>query len=315
MKKIFEKKYSWAISLTLILSLATVYTLLDAFVIPKSYVAMAQDIVDTEDTTDTTERNETNTTETSSIKEAVIDENSYEDENISIKIETVTENDLVYYVADVEISDVSYLKTALANNTFGKNITATTSEMAEENNAIFAVNGDYYGFRDVGLIIRNGILYRDIARSAPDNEALTIDSEGNLALVTEGNISGESLVESGILQSFSFGPVLVEDGEVADISTNVSEKSNPRTAIGQISNLHYIFVVVDGRSDDSDGMTLKELAQVFVDRGASIAYNLDGGGSSSMWFNGELVNNPTTGRKRSSGERSISDIIYIGTNN
>lgn len=315
MKKIFEKKYSWAISLTLILSLATVYTLLDAFVIPKSYVAMAQDIVDTEDTTDTTERNETNTTEIASIKEAVIDENSYEDENISIKIETVTENDLVYYVADVEISDVSYLKTALANNTFGKNITATTSEMAEENNAIFAVNGDYYGFRDVGLIIRNGILYRDIARSAPDNEALTIDSEGNLALVTEGNISGESLVESGILQSFSFGPVLVEDGEVADISTNVSEKSNPRTAIGQISNLHYIFVVVDGRSDDSDGMTLKELAQVFVDRGASIAYNLDGGGSSSMWFNGELVNNPTTGRKRSSGERSISDIIYIGTNN
>lgn len=315
MKKIFEKKYSWAISLTLILSLATVYTLLDAFVIPKSYVAMAQDIVDTEDTTDTTERNETNTTEIAPIKEAVIDENSYEDENISIKIETVTENDLVYYVADVEISDVSYLKTALANNTFGKNITATTSEMAEENNAIFAVNGDYYGFRDVGLIIRNGILYRDIARSAPDNEALTIDSEGNLALVTEGNISGESLVESGILQSFSFGPVLVEDGEVADISTNVSEKSNPRTAIGQISNLHYIFVVVDGRSDDSDGMTLKELAQVFVDRGASIAYNLDGGGSSSMWFNGELVNNPTTGRKRSSGERSISDIIYIGTNN
>ncbi len=309
MKKIFsifKNKYRWAICMSLILSLSTTYTLLDAFVLPKSY-ALAENVnIDAEDTTNTT--NYINTTATKTVSE-----NSYSDDNISINIEKVSENGVVYYAADVKISDVSYFKTALAKNTFGKNITETTSQMAEENNAIFAVNGDYYGFRDIGLIIRNGTLYRDEARRAPDNEALTIDNNGNFGIAEEGDISGESLIGEGILQSFSFGPILVKDGEKADISTKVSERKNPRTAIGQIYPLHYIFIVVDGRSNESSGMTLDELAKVFINRGASIAYNLDGGGSSSMWLNGRLINNPTDGK--SSGERSISDIIYIGEDN
>ena len=69
-------------------------------------------------------------------------------------------------------------------------------------------------------------------------------------------------------------------------------------------------IVVDGRSDESDGMELTELAQVFIDIGADVAYNLDGGGSATMWFNGALVNNPTDGHDNE--EREVSDIIYIG---
>ena len=104
---------------------------------------------------------------------------------------------------------------------------------------------------------------------------------------------------------------LVVDGQISDTSeTSVSQKANPRTAIGQISPLHYLFIVVDGRSDESDGMTLPQLAQVFIDHGATLAYNLDGGGSAAMWLNGDLINNPTDGHK--SSERNISDIIYIG---
>jgi exopolysaccharide biosynthesis protein len=264
------------------------------------------------DTSDTGSSGSDSVSTSAGQSKAAASDYSYKDDNIRINVEKVDENGAVFYVADIQVSDVSYLKTALANNTFGKNITQTTSEMAEENNAIFAVNGDYYGFRDTGLIIRNGVLYRDSARSGSDNKALTVDSEGNLEIVTEGEVSGASLVESGVLQSFSFGPVLVQDGQTVDTSSSrVSQRENPRTAIGQITPLHYLVIVADGRSSESSGMTLQQLAQEFVERGATVAYNLDGGGSSTMWLNGKVINSPTDGHR--AGERSVSDIIYIGS--
>ena len=86
--------------------------------------------------------------------------------------------------------------------------------------------------------------------------------------------------------------------------------SNPRTAIGQISPLHYIIIVSDGRTDESEGFSLLQLAEEMQNRGAVTAYNLDGGGSSTLYFNGEIINNPTSGN--STGEREVSDIVYIG---
>jgi exopolysaccharide biosynthesis protein len=77
-----------------------------------------------------------------------------------------------------------------------------------------------------------------------------------------------------------------------------------------IDALHYIFVVSDGRTSQSAGLTLLQLAEVMQEYGCTVAYNLDGGGSSTMVFNGEVINNPTDGR--SFGERKVSDIIYIG---
>ena len=87
--------------------------------------------------------------------------------------------------------------------------------------------------------------------------------------------------------------------------------SNPRTAIGIVDELHYLFVVSDGRTNASEGLSLRELAEFMQSLGADIAYNLDGGGSSTMVFNGKVINNPTTNGK-SIKERSVSDIVYIG---
>ena len=87
--------------------------------------------------------------------------------------------------------------------------------------------------------------------------------------------------------------------------------SNPRTAIGIVDNLHYIILVSDGRTSESIGLSLYETAQVMAEYGCHTAYNLDGGGSSTLYFNGKIINNPTTNGKRIS-ERSVSDIVYIG---
>lgn len=84
----------------------------------------------------------------------------------------------------------------------------------------------------------------------------------------------------------------------------------PRTAIGQISPLHYIIIVSDGRTDESEGFSLLQLAEEMQNRGAVTAYNLDGGGSSTLYFNGEIINNPTNGNNTE--EREVSEIVYFG---
>jgi len=311
----FRKSYRWACLFSILLTGSFAFVMLDTFVIPKSYQAVVTQAASidsqTNDTTEESTRAEDSiVTESSSstTTEPVVTETSYEDENITITIETIREYDSNIYVADIILSDASYLKTALASGTYGRNIKETTSDMAERNNAIFAINGDYYGFRDYGYVLRNGVLYRD---TASDEDALVIDQEGNFQVADTDTL--ESLDLSSIWQILSFGPTLIENGEITvDRNSEVDQAmtSNPRTAIGQISELHYIVVVSDGRTDESTGLSLLELAQVFADYGCTTAYNLDGGGSSTMYFNGEVVNVPTSGR--SSGEREVSDIVYIG---
>lgn len=249
-------------------------------------------------------------TETATVVEVepVVTETSYADEHIEISIETLQEYDSTIYVADIQISDASYLKTAFANSTYGRNVKAKTSDIAAAQNAIFAINGDYYGFRDEGYVLRNGVVYRD---SASENEALVIDKTGNFSIVSESEVRMTSLSENW--QVLSFGPALVENGTITvDSSSEVGQakESNPRTAIGQISAGHYLVIVSDGRTDESEGLSLLELAQEFQERGCTVAYNLDGGGSSTMVFNGEVINNPTDGR--SIEEREVSDIVYFG---
>lgn len=230
---------------------------------------------------------------------------------MQISVSTLREYDTDIYVVDVQVSSVEYLKTAFAKNSYGRNIKQTTSAMAAANNAILAINGDYYGFRDAGYVLRNGVLYRNTVSSGTD--ALVVGSDGTMYAASEASTSAQSLVESGAWQVLSFGPVLVEDGQVTvDTNTEVGQSmtSNPRTAIGMISPLHYVIVVSDGRTSASEGLSLYQLAQVFQQQGATFAYNLDGGGSTTLWFNGSIINNPTDGR--SGGEREVSDIVYFG---
>ena len=118
----------------------------------------------------------------------------------------------------------------------------------------------------------------------------------------------------GAWQVYSFGPGLIEDGEITVGMYDEVDRamaSNPRTALAQVGKGHYLFVVADGRSGESQGLTLYELAQFLSDLGAGTAYNLDGGGSSAMIFQGRLVNDPS-GSGRGSGERKVSDIVYVG---
>lgn len=289
----------------ILLTFSTVFVLLDTFLIPKTY-AQAVKVENTAYNTSIDTNQETSVTENSNI-ESTITETSYMDDNISITISTIREYETDIYIADVVVSDISYLQTALANNQYGRNIKETTSTIAENNNAILAINGDFYGFRDYGFVIRNGTLYRENG----NGEALVINKDGTFKIVDESSISATDLLNNNAWQALSFGPGLIDNSEIiVGVNEEVGQamNSNPRTAIGMISPLHYVFIVSDGRTSQSEGLTLYELAEVMKDLGVSVGYNLDGGGSSTMYFNGNVVNNPVS----NSGERKVSDIVYIG---
>ena len=238
---------------------------------------------------------------------------TYSDSKSKITVTQYRAYDSNIYVADVEVTDGTSILSAFANNTYGRNITDTTSDMAEENNAVLAIKGDYYGARQSGYVIRNGVVYRN---QGSNGEDMVISKDGTLSFISESDTTTDSLIQKQAWQVLSFGPVLVESGQIAvteNDEVGMAMASNPRTAIGTVAKNHYLFVVSDGRTSESAGLSLYELANFMKSLGATKVYNLDGGGSSTMVFQGEVVNNPTTNGNKIS-ERAVSDILYIGKN-
>ena len=303
MMKFLKKYYAYASVFGLLLTGSFTYSMLKTFV-----------LVETISTVATTSTSPNTATANQAAKTATVTDSSYKDDNISINLSESTVNSTQVYVADVTVSSSDYLKTAFAQNAFGTNVTAKTSETAKNNNAILAVNGDYYGANSTGYVIRNGVVYRDTVREDSSNGDLAIYKDGSFKIIYEDQISADHLVKDGVVNLLAFGPALVENGEIA-VGTNEevgqAMASNPRTAIGIIDANHYIIVVSDGRTSESKGLSLYQMAEVMKSYGVKTAYNLDGGGSSTLYFNSQVINKPTTGGNKIS-ERAVSDIVYIG---
>ena len=246
-----------------------------------------------------------------------ITDTSYTSSLTSIAIGTVAtgsgDDTVTYYTADITVTDATAVRSAFANNEYGTNITAKPSRIAAEHDAVLAINGDYYGFRTDGILIRNGVVYRDDGV----RQGLALYADGRAEVYDETATTAQALINAGVWNTCSFGPALVNGGAVlqgiddVEVDTNFGNHSiqgtQPRTALGWVETDHYMFVVVDGRSEGySRGATMTELARIMADLGCQVAYNLDGGGSSAMYWNGQIINRPSNG-----GERATSDILYI----
>ena len=301
--KFLKKRYAYASIFGLLLTASFSYSMLKTFVIAEtiSTVSSASSSSNAEAASKASET-------------ATVTDNSYSDDNISVTLTEKTVSNTQVYISDVTVSSSEYLKTAFAQNTYGNNVTAKTSETAANNNAILAVNGDYYGANTTGYVIRNGVVYRDTVREDSSNGDLAIYKDGSFKIIYEDQISADQLVKDSVVNLLAFGPSLVENGEiVVDTNSEVGQSmsSNPRTAIGIIDENHYIIIVSDGRTSESEGLSLYQLAEIMKSYGVKTAYNLDGGGSSTLYFNGQVINKPTTNGNTIS-ERSVSDIVYIG---
>ena len=301
--KFLKKRYAYASIFGLLLTASFSYSILKTFVIAEtiSKVSSASSSSNVEAASKAAET-------------ATVTDTSYSDDNISVTLTEKTVSNTQVYIANVTVSSSEYLKTAFAQNTYGNNVTAKTSETAASNKAILAVNGDYYGANSTGYVIRNGVVYRDTVREDSSNGDLAIYKDGSFKIIYEDQVSADQLVKDGVVNLLAFGPSLVENDEiVVDTNSEVGQSmsSNPRTAIGIIDENHYIIIVSDGRTSESEGLSLYQMAEIMKSYGVKTAYNLDGGGSSTLYFNGQVINKPTTNGNTIS-ERSVSDIVYIG---
>ena len=255
-------------------------------------------------------------------KEKTIEETTtYESDTIRVEVEQwlyrFNKSDLRFFVASVWVKDPAQLQTAFAKEEYSKGKTEATSAIAARHGAVLAVNGDYYNYKDkVGLVIRNGVMYRDLGNS--NRDVLLVMADGTFVGIPRGEFEagrGEQYLQKGVVQSFTFGPLLVNDGEICELPAphkyviNTADTiREPRTAIGQAEDGHYVVIVADGRREgwSDKGMALQELQQVFCEKGCRVAYNLDGGGSATMILNGVRVNKTSGSR-----EREVSDIVYF----
>jgi exopolysaccharide biosynthesis protein len=237
---------------------------------------------------------------------------SYQDESISVNLESREVGDSMFHVAHVKIAHPSQLRTALAGP-YGTKKTNKTSAMAKANNAVVAMNGDYYSNREGGYIARQGEAFRK--KPSRNLDMLVIDSKGDFHVLVQSDPEKLTALvkdqENPIVQAFTFGPALIVDSAVLPLPESYPfniRRPEPRAAIGQVGPLEYVMVVVDGRRDDSPGVTMEDLAAFMAELGCTQAFNLDGGNSATMIFN-----NAYYSRKTDNSERSVSDIIYFAS--
>lgn len=238
---------------------------------------------------------------------------TYEDATISVKYwsEFLMRSDC--HFAEVKIAHPTQLRSAYAGGEFDSSARYTPQDIANQINAVVAINADFCGYRNTGVIVRQNTLYRN----KPNGwDVLLIDSNGDFHIMNDRDVESSGVLdEYEIVNSFEFGPSLVIDGEINIINPNSGcgetynmHHSSPRTAIGQLDELTYLLCVVEGKSNTSWGVLTSQMAELMLQKGCVQAYNLDGGKSSTLIFKGEPMNNVLWG-----GQRVVSDILYFAT--
>lgn len=234
----------------------------------------------------------------------------YESDEMKIKLEHIVKEhpNLNMWVATIKISDSLQIKSAFAGGEFSQDIKERTSVIAKDNDAVLAIDGAAVGFNTNGRVIRDGVIYRD---SDFDCAPLIIKENGDLEVFEYGEKTAQEILDLGGVETYDFGPTLIKDNEILDIYGEwYKTVKDSRTVIGQKGPLEYVILVADGRSEKSEGISLYDAALELKNKGCYIGYNLDGGGSSTIYFNGEVLNNPSD----IIGERKISDILYFKEN-
>ena len=240
-------------------------------------------------------------------------EAGYRDETIIVEMDKQRMFDSDVYIAYVKIATPSQLRTAIAGKKMGASSTNHTSTISKNYNGIVAINGDYYTKTKAGYIVRMGQTYRE--KTSKNMDLLLIDEMGDFHILLKGHDEQKEALaafksEHEIVNGFFFGPGLVVDGKKREIPKDYQfdpHQKNPRAGIAQLGALTYALVVVNGRTDASAGVTMDEFADVMLELGAQQAYNLDGGNSATLAFNGEVFND------KPQAERSVTDIIYFAS--
>ncbi len=244
---------------------------------------------------------------------ALLSDNSYASDAMVLLLSEYSdtenyEKNVHYFVIDVYLRDIELLRTGCHSHDFFKPGTGKFIRMCEYYQALAAVNGDYCSYNDKGLVIRNGVLYRNKLNGM--NDIGVLFRSGELKTYESDTLDIDELLLKEPWQAWDFGPSLLDEDGHAKESFHKDYihiiTQNPRTAIGYYEPGHYCLVVADGRQGSySRGLSMSDLARLMEALGCSVAYNLDGGQTTQLYWNGAIRNSPFE------GGRSTSDIIYF----
>ncbi|MBR4080434.1 MAG: phosphodiester glycosidase family protein [Clostridia bacterium] len=240
------------------------------------------------------------------------DHRIYDDGTIRVEITVDEAWDTKVYYARVKLTDPSQLRTALAAKYPSKQA-RPVSVMAEENNAVFAINGDFFSYHRSGIVVRSGVYLRESPVSSRDT--LIIDKNGDFKILTNTNRKTWEAVRDTAVEAFCFGPGLIVDGEV--VKFNIPDKVScgarteaQRLCICQMGPLDYLIIATEGpEQEKTDGLTIAQLTELAAQAGAQQCYNLDGGSSVTLMMGGVKIN------AVESKNRYVGDIIYFATLN
>lgn len=228
---------------------------------------------------------------------------SYQTDDMRIIVYSGYRDEATYYVADVWVRNFRMFQTGFADKRYRPGyVGQLTPIIAEAYGAIVAISGDYYSQKGVGLVIRNGTLYRDSIVA----DVCVLYTDGVMESYFQKDADIEAIIARGAYQAWSFGPKLLDHGEAPAAYRSENAGRNPRAAVGYFEPGHYCLVVIDGRQGAySRGMTYPQMSQLFISLGCVDAYNLDGGQTAMMVFLGEVVNRPYR------NGRTVSDILFF----
>lgn len=203
------------------------------------------------------------------------------------------------YIAHIRMRKINSFRSIVSSHYDVATASEPPWRLSRNYRAVFAITGDNINNADLeykGILLRRGILYSD--RGGEDT--LVMRDDFTMQILHRNEVSGIDLMDSGVLNTYSFGPTLVENYKVnPDVSKHRVSKENPRCGIGMIEPGHFVAIVTDGRDERrAFGYTMEQFAELFVEQGVQVAYNLDGGNSSAMVFMGEHVNWHSRGPQR-----------------
>ena len=191
-------------------------------------------------------------------------------------------------------------------------------DIANKNNAVLAFTDDYFYMRNGGVVIRDGKVYKDKRYSKfwPPGDGLAIFKDGTMKAYEANTYKAKELLDMGAVHSFSFGPMLVSEGEInpkiIDLDSGYSRYREPRNAIGMIAKNHYFLITADGRTEETKGVHLNWMAYRMKQVGVIEALNLDGGGTTALIFLGEQLNHVNKNMNREKNSRQVNSLMAIG---
>ena len=219
----------------------------------------------------------------------------------------------MYTMSEVRIAHPSQFRRFLAGGEFGSDKLYVTTDMAESVNAVVATSGDFYRFRRYGAVVYEGQLRRFEGNGV---DTCFIDENGDLLFAYRGDLTSQAealkfVEDHKIRFSLAFGPIMIDNGEIVvppGYSTGEINGAYSRAALCQVDELHYLLVSAGGEAGRENRSTIAKFAKVLQEFGVQKAYALDGGQTTVIAMDGQLINNVDYGY-----QRQISDIIYFAT--